>query len=423
MKLWTLAGLALLLGGCGAVKQLVEPKPEPVRLGVAAVPAQRLAPGAALTVPLSITRPEGVDDVRVSVQSPDGDLLAVSPQGAAGVSIRAATGALPQGLVPVTVTVEGGGQTASTRIGVEIGTRIAAEFARFNAVRAQAGLGAVAFDEDASMNCWLHGRYSVVNGVYGHTEDAALPLATPQGLSCAATSNLSWSVLRASELAGSTSATDTLFSVPFHAVGMLHSAQARVGIGSFARRSPDVGGPNDGGYVQTGSGITSIRPDGAGAGQPVTFPGNGRETDMGQYPGGEWPNPLTPCAGFDPRRTGLPLVASSRVHGDTTATDATLTLEGGGALEVCAFGSTQYVNTTDSPGTYVGGPRSAQDIGRSILRGYGAVFVIPRSPLVAGQTYHVSVTVNGTPLKWSFRTAATLRAQALARPAERVWVR
>lgn len=403
---WALA-LSGGLSGCGVVENLTT---TPVT--VAAVSAQHLAPGASVSVPIDVTLAgrAGGQDVQLSVQSADAALVTATLEGRT-LTLRAAAGALPQGLVPVTVTAQVGEDTATRRIGVEIGSRISAEFARFNAVRAQAGLRAVVFDDEASMNCWLHGRYSVLNGAAGHNEDASLPYATPQGLNCAANSNLSWNTLPVAKLAGSTSATDTLFSVPFHAAGMLHSGQTHVGIGSYARPYP-----NDARYVQTGSGITSIRPEGAGAGAPVTFPGNGQETDLAQYPGGEWPNPLTSCAGFDPRSTGLPLVVASRIFGDTTATDATLSVEGGGSVEVCAYGSTQYVNTTDAPGNYVGGPRSAQDIGRSILKGYGAVFVIPRAPLVAGKTYRVSVTVNGTPVTWSFRTAATLRPQTLARP-------
>ncbi|WP_291432636.1 hypothetical protein, partial [Deinococcus sp.] len=72
----------------------------------------------------------------------------------------------------------------------------------------------------------------------------------------------------------------------------------------------------------------------------------------------------------------------------TPGTDTTATLPsvqvGGKAVAVCAYGSTQYVNTTDPNGNYTSGPVSAQERGRSTLKGQEAVIVIPRTPLPAG---------------------------------------
>ncbi|WP_158679964.1 hypothetical protein [Deinococcus sp. NW-56] len=133
---------------------------------------------------------------------------------------------------------------------------------------------------------------------------------------------------------------------------------------------------------------------------------------LGRYNGGEWPDPLTACPEFQSGSTGLPLIVATFSAVETTATEASLTVDGQ-AVPVCAYGSTQYVNTKDAPGNYVGGYRSAQDIGRSLLKSSGAVFVIPKQPLEPGRTYQASVKVNGQSIAWSFKTATILTAQSL----------
>lgn len=111
-----------------------------------------------------------------------------------------------------------------------------------------------------------------------------------------------------------------------------------------------------------------------------TFPAAGAPVDLNQYHGGEWPNPLTSCDGYAPEFTGLPLLVITHVRGNTTATGAALSVDGQD-LKVCAYGSTQYINTTDPPERYSSGLVGAQEIGRSLLSGYAAVFLIPKVPL------------------------------------------
>ena len=54
-------------------------------------------------------------------------------------------------------------------------------------------------------------------------------------------------------------------------------------------------------------------------------------------------------------------------------------------LEACGFDASSYSNPD----------ATAQERGRDILHGFGAVVVVPRAPLDKGASYTVSMTVNG----------------------------
>lgn len=371
----------------------------------------RLRPGQTVRVPLQITPPaDGTPPGPAVISSPAPDLLSATLIGN-DVILQASPGALPQGLIPVTVQVTAGARSAAVRLPVEIGTLIEREYDRFNALRSQANLPAVAFDVDASMNCWMNGRYMLVNKRIEHNQNPALPFASPEGQACATNSNLAVSYSPVAALGSISPSTTILFTAPFHALGMLQPGQTRVGIGTFTAPGPT---PDS---ASMGSGITSARGSVTGKRAPMTFPGNGATTDLASYNGGEWPDPLTACPGFDARQAGLPLIAATFESGETTATEASLTVAGQG-VKVCAYGSAQYVNTKDQPGNYVGGPVTAQDLGRSLMRSSGAVFLIPAQPLKPGQTYQASVKINGKVTQWSFKTAGKFMPQSLDGPAQ-----
>jgi hypothetical protein len=359
----------------------------------------RLVPGQPLAVPLTITAPKNGTAITTVTASSPTDLVSVQIDGAV-LTLQAGRTVLPQGLIPITVTVQTGEKSVSVRVPVEIGDIVEREFQRFVAVRAQAGLGPVIFDENDSMNCWLHGRYSVVNNIMGHTEDPTLSFFSNEGRDCANTSNLSSMHLTNDRLDQATPSTDQLFTAPFHAVGMLNPDQRSVGIGLFAQAVNNR-------LVQTRGGITS-RGGVRGTGTLVTFPGTGTTTDFLHYAGGEAPDPLTPCPGIDAQTAGLPLIAMLSTDVETTASQASLTVDGQ-AVPVCAYGSTQYTNALPAPISYLDGPVSQQDVGRRQLRGNGAVFMIPQQPLLPGRHYQASVTINDTPVRWSFSTAPVSR--------------
>lgn len=375
------------------------PPPKPLVVAVNSKRVQ-IQPNNAVLIPFTLATGEA--PTTVTATSPELSSLTVSVDSNNRLLIRAQPNALPQGLIPVTVTLNSG---ETRRIAVEIGDFVMRQFNRFNAIRRMAGLDAVTFDDEASMNCWLNGRYRAYNDVSGHVENPSLPYATSEGASCAGSSNLSMPYIK-SGISTTTSPVDRLFSAPFHAVGMLKNEQTSVGIGTFAQyaaKYPD--------YITIPTGVTS---NGRRTAKVVTFPANEATTDLARYSGSEWPNPLTACqdAAFDPKTTGLPLIAMTGTWQETTVTSASLKVDGR-TVPTCSYGSTQYVNTQDDSGSYPGGPASAQSIGRNILKGAGAVLLIPNEPLIPGNTYSASVTFNGQTISWNFNTALQMQAQSV----------
>lgn len=394
--------LSLLLTAC---QQPAAPTPE---VTVASPAPARVWPGADSTVTLQLERSGGhTAPVTLTVQSPlPGLSAAVTTVGTqVNVHLQASASLPPQGYVPVALTVTDGTRTRTVRLPVEVGNVIDREQRRLNDLRASAHLPGVPFDVQGSMNCWLHGRYAVHNKTLGHTEDLSLPYASADGRACAEQSNVMGYAPTLDDLRRKTDVVDVLIGAPFHAMGMLDRNLRGSAIGLYADPTPQPGG-----YHLAGGAVTvSDRP--GNSAQTLQYPGDGAVTDLLTYGGGEWPDPLTPCAGFT-GVTGLPLFVMSTPATETTATRPVVRVSGS-AVAACAYGSAQYVNTTDAPGNYTGGPVSAQDMGRRILKGQGAVIVIPRDPLPPGATVEVEVSVNGQRHAWSFTTAqeGTLRPQ------------
>lgn len=379
------------------VKNLeIKEKPKPV-LMPANTKRIRLQPNHAALIPMTMASGEVLKTVVATGQelSP----LHVSVDSQKRVLIRASSDALPQGLIPVNVKLNNGEER---RIAVEIGDFVVRQFNRFNELRKMAGLDAVAFDDEASMNCWLNGRYRVFNDTSGHVENPSLRFATPKGADCAGNSNLSTRYITSDAVSSTTQAVDSLFAAPFHAIGMLKDEQTSVGIGAFMRYEEKYRK-----YVMK-TGITS---KGKRTGKLVTFPANNATTDLANYSGSEWPDPLTACTNIgsvDPKTVGLPLIAMTGTWKKTTVTKASLKVDGRD-VPICTYGSTQYVNNKDADGAYPEGVKSAQSIGRNILEASGAVLIIPVQGLMPNKTYHVSVDVNGKNVKWQFKTAQKMR--------------
>ncbi|WP_104992213.1 MBL fold metallo-hydrolase RNA specificity domain-containing protein [Deinococcus sp. NW-56] len=107
-------------------------------------------------------------------------------------------------------------------------------------------------------------------------QHSSLPHASPEGQACATRSNLSIAFTAPGALASITPATTTLFTAPFHALGMLQPTQTSVGIGTFTQLDAS------GRYARMGSGITSLKEGISAGAAPLTFPGNGATTDLVQ---------------------------------------------------------------------------------------------------------------------------------------------
>ena len=249
-----------------------------------------------------------------------------------------------------------------------------------NFYRDTACLPHVAEDPAMSDGDQKHARYIVKNDILQHDEDPANPWYTPEGRTAAQQSNLAAST---SASASDEWAFDTWMQAPFHAVGLLDPKLERVGYGSYHE--------SDGG-LQTGVGVNVIagRNYAATSAYPVIWPAQGMTVPIRLH-WGESPSPLTSCPGYQ-SPSGLPVIVQFGAGDVTPVVNASSFSNQGASLEHCVFTEETYTH-----------PDSAQQsLGRSILNSRDAVVLIPRQPLLAGQTYTPSLTVNGETYTWSF---------------------
>jgi hypothetical protein len=252
-----------------------------------------------------------------------------------------------------------------------------------NYLRSVAGLAAVVENPGWSEGDWLHARYMVKNDYIGHSEDSGNFWFTSQGDLAARTSNL---LASSSHSATDLAAIAGWFQAPFHGVGILDPQLQQVGFGSFREQ--------DGGY-QMGAALDVIRglddlPGGIIF--PIAWPGNGSSIPLTSF-NGEYPNPLSSCPGYS-TPAGLPIilqVGAGELSPQVTSHSFRL---GNQELSHCVFHESSYSNPD----------RSAQSLGRAILDSRDAIVLIPEEPLVPGNTYSVSIMVNGDTHQWSFST-------------------
>ncbi|MGZ6994149.1 MAG: Calx-beta domain-containing protein [Acidimicrobiia bacterium] len=263
-----------------------------------------------------------------------------------------------------------------------------------NAWRAASHLDPVTENTDWSAGDLAHSTYMVETGDFGHDEDAGGPFATVDGAAAGLTGNVAAS--------SSSTRTDRSFieqwiTAPFHAAGMLDPLLTTTGFGSYRK----VGG------TPWGSAATLDVIRGRAAGPPtlpVTFPGNEATVPAAQlaYHGGESPDPLAPCAGYNPGggqpiNTGLPLFVLLPDAAVADTVTATLTRQAA-PVDVCVYDESTYANPDPD----------AQTLGRQVLQGRHQVVVIPREPLSPGSIYVANVSYTDpatmTPVaqQWSF---------------------
>ena len=141
---------------------------------------------------------------------------------------------------------------------------------------------------------------------------------------------------------------------------------------------------------------------------PIIWPGDGQTipASIRDYGGGEWPDPLT-STGTPPYTapTGLPLLLQLG-NGDVTPNVTAHSFSRGGTqLAHAVFDETNYINPKNGvleaygPGS---GFNNDQEVGRSSLDSNDMVLLVPRDPLLPGETYTASITANGQTYTWSF---------------------
>ncbi len=168
---------------------------------------------------------------------------------------------------------------------------------------------------------------------------------------------------------------------------MLNPDLERVGYGQFCERGLCAAALN----VQSG-----IATDAPGANsRAVMFPAARSTIRDGTFAtdNGEWPSPFTPCPGYT-KPTGLPITL--QLGRDVPAVLQSYSLEREGSpVQACGYDAGAYRNPQPL----------ATTMGRRALTYFGAIVIIPRKPLVRGNTYLVRATVSGAHYVWWFKVA------------------
>lgn len=266
-----------------------------------------------------------------------------------------------------------------------------------NELRALSGLAPVSEDDGMTGGARRHSEYMVRTGTMTHSEDPSSPWYSPEGDLAARQSNLA---VFGSAAVTARDAVELLMVSPFHGIAFVDPALSTSGAALFS----DATAPRfrSGFTINVNGGRTATAPSDA----PVLWPGHQSNVDLLTYPGGEYPDPLSPCDGYQ-APTGTPLLLLFET--DRRVTGANLTDDLGRTLQVCAFDRHSYTNPDGT----------AQDVGRQALAGRNAAVVVPRSPLESDRRYHAEVATSGGDVRWSF-TTGDVPAAPPSEPVDRV---
>jgi len=222
-------------------------------------------------------------------------------------------------------------------------------------------------------------------GAEMHDEEKGNPWYTPEGHDAGALSDVN-QLWGPESPPSPTWALDNWISGPFHRLWILNPRLHRVGYGEFCEKKYCVTA------LDLGSG--SEPPHGASPlASPIEFPADKSITTLNSF-SGEWPTPLTACAGFS-FPAGLPATIQLGTLVEAKLSEYQITRDGHG-VESCGIDATTYQNPVDAE----------QERGRAILRELSAAIIIPRYPLQPGR-YSVSATLNNHTYQWSFTVADT----------------
>lgn len=314
-----------------------------------------------------------------------------------------------------------------------------------------AGLDPVVESPEATAGSLKHSAYLTRNHTVGHDESPNLPGYSAEGRRAGMTGNVAGGT---GGVFDERSVVEGWMTVPFHGIGMIGPTFKRFGFGSATAGSswsatlslfwdddPDAGGaapsdpdinavinqiktaypdvPTDRGYEASWSGSriamriegrTFLIEDGAvkeisggpdpdvalrsgsTGKKPLVWPGDGSGVPLVRYGGNEYPDPLTSCPGY--RTAGLPIYLA-RGGQDTEVASASIVDDQGKPYDFCVLSATTYRSPDPA----------AQSTGRSVLGGYGAIVLLPKTSLEFGHRYDVTVTTtDGQRTAWSFRT-------------------
>jgi len=248
--------------------------------------------------------------------------------------------------------------------------------------RTMTGIKPVAENADWSEGSRLHSLYMVETDDITHDPNPNSQWYTEAGRVAADNGNIA-----ATEWQEATYiwAINYWMSAPFHGLPMLDPELTAVGFGIYSRpasTSNNIGGVNVAATLDVLSGIVS--PSFELIQFPIFFPPDGGETWVLKHDLYEYPDPLTSCSGYS-SPTGPPIMIQTGTgSGRPVVTSYSFTSNGNSA-SACVFTESTYTNSNSS----------AQQSGRRILDVRDAVVIIPFNPLVIGNVYKVTVTIDG----------------------------
>jgi hypothetical protein len=264
-----------------------------------------------------------------------------------------------------------------------------------NGYRENAGLPPVTENNRFSRGDYLHSRYIVKNygkqiaeranlGAEMHFEDPSKPWYTVEGKNAGLAGDVDqfWSPRGPSSPSW---AIDNWMQSPFHRLPILNPHLHSVGYGSICEDAVCIASLN------LNSDVDPMLSAPEKLSAPIEYPPNGASIELNSFDG-EWPDPLTSCSGYSvPAGYPITLQLGSLVNSGISSYSLKQTAPTTAALEACAFDGNNYDNP--DPGT--------QNMIRNQLTNFGAVVMIPRAPLAAGD-YSVSITAGGHEYAWSF---------------------
>ena len=255
-----------------------------------------------------------------------------------------------------------------------------------NLFRQQADLPSLLEDTLWSLDSMQHSRYMTYTGNLSHSEDAASQYYTRSGQAAAENGNIAAGFIGSDPFKW---AFNYWMSAPFHAIPILDPQLATTGFAEY--RDASAAQP----LTATLDVRRGLGPLSADVRYPVMFPRDGGLTWVLRYSLPEFPEALSPCAGYQ-QPTGAPIILQIGDGREVPQVTGTALYKDGEYLAHCRFDETNFTHPNEF----------RQRTAREILNQRDAIVIIPQQPLLPDSTYSVRVDVNGATYTWSFGTAS-----------------
>jgi uncharacterized protein YkwD len=271
-----------------------------------------------------------------------------------------------------------------------------------NSYRTRLSLPPIVEDPVLSRGCLEHAKYLIANygsmmahggspGASLHQEAEAMRGYSPDGLKAAQASDVVYhprNGMTQDELMEQ--AVEWWMSEPFHRPQLLNPQLRSAGFGQYCGETGCVS------VLNSISGAAPAPYAGRLLDRPIEIPPDGATVKAQRF-GGEWPSPVSSCAGYSPFASAITLQIGLNVSAriDEASLTQTSGSEAGTKVDTCAYDSDTYTN-----------PNSADQVrGREVLKSFGQVVMMVRDPFTPGETYRADVAVNGKRYTWSFTAA------------------